>query len=229
MAKFQSYEEYEKWKEGKIKSNQKSTAITEQPWQISPCRPQRKKKFWYIALSSLAVVIIIFAAYNFYENHYTPKKIAEGYLKAIQLHDYENMSKLSSGVRSNVLINLISWNFVDSKKISSIKKPLDISESQYNELLKLALEAYNVTSADALPLESLREYLKSYNSWRTQQLETFKPIEEGGSYYYYSRPALEYLLDITASNKLGIELKKKYILRVEKNFTGWKITKFDER
>lgn len=239
MARFQNRAEYEKWKEEKTKPKQEPIAITEEPNSQaekeeeakSPSKPLPKKKSWYIIFGSLAAVVIIeaivVASFNFYEYHYKPKKVAEAYLKAIQLHDYEGLVKLSSGAGYDVLINLIGWSFVDEKKIAHMKNLLDVSEETYNKNLALYLDIYKVTSADAH--DSLKEEYKSYDSWRSRQLQIFKPIEEAGSYYYFSdEPALEYLLDITVTNKLGMELKKKYILLVEK-LTDWKVTKFEER
>jgi len=243
MAKFQNREEYEKWKEEKTKPKQDPSAITEQvdsqaekgEEDKSPSKPPSIKKSWYTTVGSFtAAILIIVATYNFYEHHYKPKKVAEAYLKAVQLHDYKRLFELSSGaafkgVLDGVLINLIGWNFVDEKKISNMKKPLDVSEETYNKNLALYLEISKVTSADALPYDWLKEEYKSYDLWRSKQLQRFEPIEEAGRYYYFSdEPAFEYLLDITATNKLGTELKKKYILLVEKT-TDWEVTKFEER
>lgn len=239
MAKFQNREEYEKWKKEKEKAKQEPIAITEQPRNQadkgeevkSPPKPLQKKKPWYIVFGSLvAVFIIIAATYNFYKYNYKPKKVAEAYLKAVQLHDYETIKREYMVGSSDVLINLISWSFIDTKKIFNIKKPLDLSEEEYYRDLKYYLALYNVNSSEDLPYESFKQDYKSYDTWRSGRIKTFDPFKEDGNYYYIASPKVEYLLDITATNKLGAELKKKYILGVTMwSGNEWSVSKFEER
>jgi hypothetical protein len=175
MPKFTSREEYEKWKAEKINEDKRKKEIEEAK------RTERKEKFQKIrdTLSRLdrkklilvlvAIVTISVLIYS-YAYIYKPKNVAEQYLEATQLHDFETLGKLSSYLhlldleKKGVLINLINWQFVDKKNTS---------------------------------------------------IGGFRLIE--------------YLLDITATNKLGTRIEKKYVLEVERYKGEWKVSEFKER
>ena len=192
LAIFSNKEEYYKWKAEKLKPKQEPIVSVEQQdnktednktednktednktednktedknqktISVSP----EKQNTPHIELTVIVMVLIIgLVGYINYANYQKPKQIAEQYLKAIQLHDYEEMFKLSEGAArtGNVLINLIDWKFINTKKIDNVQE--------------------------------------------------------------------EYVLNISASNKLGMELKMKFIMVVKKSVVDeWHVTRFEER
>jgi hypothetical protein len=67
---------------------------------------------------------------------------------------------------------------------------------------------------------------RDYGVWFANQMKSYKVFQEDGNYYYFTVPHVEYLLDIAGSNKTGIELRKKYILKLDKWNKGWQVTEF---
>lgn len=128
---------------------------------------------------------------------------------------------------------MIDWKFIDKKKISKEKKELDLSEEVFNKWIKSMLELEKKDSVDDLLLLKLikTEFKGSnYEAWRSNEIKYNKAFEEDGKYYYYQKiNRVEYLVDITCTNKLGMTLKNKYIIVVEKESDKWKIKDFYER
>lgn len=248
MPEFKSKGEYEKWKSEKLKSlSDKEKQLKDTEGNISVQKNNKnaigKNKIKWVAIISILSIIILGSLsyfYNYYSYSYQPRKIAEEYLKAIQLHDLEKIGKLCLS-KDSILINLLDWKFVHKKSIPK-KAKLDLSEEAWKKEIELqkemelAVTAFQRVSGYSLPLPDLTkaEY-KDYGVWLDNKLRIYKPFKEDGNYYYIMKPKIEYLLDITATNKLGTELKKKYILVLYRqggkwNFDGdWKVLKFEER
>lgn len=248
MPQFSSKEEYEAWKAKRQeeilrKSSSPSENVSSPSHQDSSFSSSQKqnannknnrKKLIAVLVILVTSFIIAIPSY-YYLNIYQPRKIAEDYLKAVQLHDYEKLIKIEgagkSSLRDGVLINLINWNFIDKKTSTKNKINLNLTGERYDRDLKIYFDLYKVTSVDDFPHEHLKQEYRDYNTWRSYNISVFEAFEENGDYYYYSdRRRVEYLLDLTATNKLGMELKKKYMLTVEKNHRSeWKVIAFDER
>lgn len=242
MPKFQNREEYEKWKSEKIKNTEKKVAeeIKQDGIETNTEKTQEtkepfavKKRFSF--KKAVTATIFIITSIYLYTSYYQPKKVAEDYLKAIRLYDYKKIFELSSTElltaydTKGILINLIDWKFIDKEKISTEKVYLDLSEKAFEEDIKTWLEIYKVDSVNNLP-DFDRDRLKSYDVWRAHEIEDYKPLEEGGKYYYYKDvDRVECLVDITNTNKLGMVLKHKYILAVEKEHGKWRVSRFDVR
>lgn len=196
-------------------------------------KPTRLSKKWIVVIVLVSFASIAIFSY-LYIDKYRPKSIAEEYLKAVQLHDIKKLVSISStpSVSDTLLINLINWKFIDAKKISKTKERLDLSEESFKDEVKDFLRLNKKDSVEDLPdfLKDFKNRLKNYDAWRTDEIKTHKAFEENGNYYYYTDiPQIEYLLDITATNRLGMELRKKYILLVAKESDGWKVKEFRER
>ena len=186
----------------------------------------------------LILVVILFSAASIYlfRNINLPKKIATEYLKAIQMHNDKKLTKLSSPenlrelYKKGELINLMDWKFINKKKIKKEKLRLDLSERAFKEWLKRIRGAETGHTIIEI-YKSKYETDNYYEAWRLGQIEDKKAFKEEGNFYYY-KPInrVEYLLDITCTNKLGMRLKHKYILVLEKDYLGkWKVIKFNER
>ena len=197
----------------------------------------REKKRWTKGrkVATLLVSFIVIAGfliylYYYYNYSYQPHKIAEEYLKAVQLHDYATIKKISSISEDSILINLIDWQFVHKNNIPSEKTKIDLSEDAWRKEVELALTAFQVSSVSFLPFPDLiLNGYKDYNVWFDNRLKLYKAFNEGENYFYIKSPIVEYLLDITATNKLGTELRKKYILLLNKGDAGWIVIEFKER
>lgn len=243
MPKFKSREEYERWKSEKLenKGEYKSANaeklennITNETDMIGGKTPQYQ---FSMIFSKKGIIILILMVISllvpfWYSKHYQPRKVAEEYLKAIQRQDIDKMHKIGflAAVKSKgILINLLNWNFIDEKRTDHRKEMLDLSKEEYERSLKQELEIHKVDSVDKLPHEYLKEEYKSYETWRSSQIKTFNAFEENNVFYYYDNtPQVEFLLDIAFTNKLGMELKKKYILIVKK-YERWEVIEFTDR
>lgn len=246
MPEFKSKEEYEKWKIEKQKEQQQKISIdtTKEVKQSDTMnnksphageKSSKKRVFVFLAVGLILLVPAIILSW-YYISSYQPKRVADEYLKAIQLHDISKIEKLSGISKDSILINLLDWKFIDKKRIPSRKVNLDLSEEAWRKEVQLALTAFQESSVDFLPLPDLiKAESKDYGVWFDNRLRIYKPFKEDGNYYYIESPKVEYQLDITATNKLGAELKKKYILVVDRwggkwHFGGeWKVIKFEER
>lgn len=191
-----------------------------------------------LILSALLLFSLLIYLYYYISK---PKQIAEEFLKTTRLHNYEKLFSLSSidllkSYRTEgILINLIDWKFIDKKRITKEKRELDLSEKAFDDWIKWELEHQKAASVDDLVLLKLMKLLSkeadNYKAWRSDNIRTKKAFQEGEKYYYYEDVnRVEYLLDIKCTNKLGMELKNKYILVVEKDYDGkWKVARFHER
>ncbi len=246
MPKFQNREEYERWKSEKLKNKegnksvdkeQITNAVENQENQTTKkVQPFRLSKKWIIVVIAILVSFTSIAIFLYlYIYDYKPRSIAEKYLKVVQLHDFEKIMDISlrkarsDALSDGILINLIDWKFIDSQKITNRKEKLGLSEEAFERDVKSVLDLYKADSVKNLP-DHRKDQFKDYEAWKSYYIRIVEAFKENGNYYfYYDIPQIEYLLDITATNKLGMELKKKYILRVEKQDDGWKVVKFDER
>jgi hypothetical protein len=246
VAQFKNREEYERWKKEKQKGNQITATpdmkegektADNRPENSRPAKKGSKKGLLIFLAVILFILVALVPSYWYFNSYYQPKQVAEEYLKATQLHDFTKIKKLSALSEDSILINLIDWKFINRTSIPAEKKRLDLSNEAWQKDVALALTAFQETSVDSLPLpDLLKAEYKDYDVWFEHRLKTYKPVkEEDGNYYYNETPKIEYLIDLTATNKLGTELKKKYILVVDRwggtwSLTGdWRVIKFEER
>lgn len=241
MADFDNRKDYEAWKAKKVASqNEKDTSIDITPDDVSDnsispkAHYTTKNQMILYLVATIIFVAIAMGAYYYWSTVYQPKSVVAKYLKSVQLHDYDTLKGLEFGAKNfvidGVLINLIDWKIVGSKSFSTTKVMVDVSEGYFNSQLKTFLDVYHVNSTSEFPYEKMKKEFSSYDAWRSSKTAGLQ--EENGTYYFISdKPEVEYLIDITAANALGIELKKKYLLRVryEGYSNGWKVIMFDER
>jgi hypothetical protein len=223
--------------------------MSEQQIGTVSSKGMRKAKYIGLVLSILSVFLFLgFCSSSPFDK---PKRIAEEYLKAIQIQDYPKILALSemqlvgSYVDKGILINLVDWKFIHQKKISSELKELDLSREAFDNLCKTIIFADKVKSInDSKIFKQVLEMGRmvgelypeintddDYGAWRAFTIHAKEAFRKDDGYYYYDKTQkVEYLLDITCTNKLGMQLKKKYMLVVQKDDKGeWKVIEFAER
>jgi hypothetical protein len=189
----------------------------------------RSKLKWISIILILSIITLSSLSYLNYQYSYSylPHKVAEEYLNAIQMQDLTTTEKMWGLSGDSILDNLIDWEFADKRSIPSEKIEINLSEEAWKEEVEFALIAFRASSVDSLPLpEIIINGYRNYGVWFGNQSKSYKVFQEDGNYYYYTVPKVEYLLDIAGSNKIGMELRKNFILTVDKWNKGWEVTEF---
>lgn len=240
MPKFSNKEEYEKWKTErlqKISESKEEIESSENNISIEEDKKTMRSKLGLVSIISIFSIIVICSSYYYVSYHYQPKHIAEDYLKAIQLHDIEKMQKL--GIDSylwkyDVLINLLDWKFINAKYKPQKKVLIDLSETAF----KRERESQYLWHKDLSDQKYLEEWKQTYaeenyEKWKSEKIANYikddKAFEDNGNYYYIEDRWITYLVDITAANKIGSEIKKKYLLTVRRQDGQWKVSGFCDR
>lgn len=239
MAEFKNKEEYDKWKAQRLKNiSEKEKEIKNAENYVSvqdeKGGSRQFKRISIISILFISLISLFGYMYYYYSYSYQPKKVVEDFLQATRLHDIEKICNLMTVcIDERILINLIDWKIINEKREPAKKVKLDLSEEAYKRDIEDALRLFKYNSFEDL-IKSFNSY-KSYEDWYAYKTILIEPLKEAGNYYYIKPYDIEYLIDITATDQLGIELKKKYVISLVRrggkwDLDGkWKVTTFGER
>lgn len=173
-----------------------------------------------LATTILKISFLLTALFLFVGCNYASDKVVNGYLQAIKDHNYDEL-KIYGDLShdDSIFINLIDWKILRATNLPDRKESFNLSKLEYKQWLEVELDVHNVSSIEEIPDDSIRAGFKNYESWRAYEIDNRKLFEENGKHYYIDdAPEKEYLLDIRITNKLGMELKFKYVVIVEYRF-----------